>query len=170
MFRINDLPFQTIPASEAENVLKGKNGFLSFGGDKKKFAKCIEEGAAEICEVAVISQFKIEHEDEPDVPYGIVLTKDDRELCVDAVMCSGKAPFFKYSETAYDQFDAYEELAENEEKRKSAECRKGFVIHYYLGKNEFYKLIPPEWAADLKLVVPKLDEYAGSDCLYLLMD
>lgn len=168
MIRVIDLPFQTIPASEAQNVLKGKNGFLSFGGDKKKFAKCIEEGNAEICEVAVISEFEIEHDDEPDVPYGIVLTKDERELCTDAVLCCASTQFFNDRDALYDRFDAYEELADNEEKRKSATCKKGFVIHYYLGKQEHYKLIPPEWAADLKLLTPKLDEYSGHDCLYSL--
>ena len=168
MIHIGDLPFRAIPTFEAENVLKGKNGFLSLGGDKKKIANCIAEGDAEICEVAVVSEFEIEHEDDPDVPYGVILTTDRRELCVEAVMCCDSKQFFSYNEAPYNQFDACEELADNDEKRETAKCKKGYVIHYYLGKRELYKLIPPEWAADLKLLVPKLDEYGSFDCLYQL--
>ena len=115
MIHIEDLPFRAIPTFEAENVLKGKNGFLSLGGDKKKFAKCIEEGDAEICEVAVVSEFE-----------------------------------------------------NDAAKRQSAESKKGFVIHYFLGRDEYYKLIVPAWAKDLKLFVPELDSHYGHKCLVSL--
>lgn len=163
MIHVEDLPFQTIPASEAENVLKAKNGFLNLGGNKKKFAKCIEEGKAGICEVAVASQFWVE-EDDRERPYGVVLTKDDRELCAEGVMCFDEEVFFAMPEAPYGRYDAYRELSDDG-KRQAAECKKGFVIHYFLGKDEYYKLIVPKWAEDLKLLVPVLDDNYGYDFL-----
>lgn len=166
MTHIEALPFQTIPASEAENVLKAKNGFLNLGGNKKKFAKCIEEGKAGICEVAVASEFWVE-EDDTEYPYGVVLTKDGRELCAEGVMTFDEKVFFAQPEAPYGRYDAFKELSDDA-KRQAAECKKGFVIHYFLGKDEYYKLIVPEWAQDLKLLVPVLDDNYGRDFLIAL--
>lgn len=85
MVHIKDLPFVTVPASEAKNVLKGKSGFLSFGGDKKKLAKCIEAGKAGMCEVAVSGQYELDV-DGLKQNYGVILTKDTRELCAESVV------------------------------------------------------------------------------------
>lgn len=166
MIHVEDLPFQTIPASEAENVLKAKNGFLNHGGNKKKFAKSIEEGKAGICEVAVASQFWVD-EDDSEAPYGVVLTADSRELCAEGVMSFDEGVFFSMPEAPYGRYDAYKELSDDG-KRQTAECKKGFVIHYFLGKDEYYKLIVPEWANDLKLLVPVLDDNYGRNCLISL--
>lgn len=167
MINIKDLPFQPIPASEAENVLKAKNGFLSLGGAKKKFAKCIEEGKAALCEVAVVTQFWVD-DDDTDIPYGAVLTPDKSALCSEGVMCVGGKGFFSAPEAPYERFDVCEALENDEAKRRSVESKPGFVIHYFLGKDEYYKLIVPEWAKDLKLFVPEVDSHYGHESLVSL--
>ncbi len=166
MIHIKDLPFQTIPASEEENVLKAKNGFLSFGGAKKKFAKCIKEGKAELCEVAVVTQYWVD-DDDTDVPYGAVLTKEGRELCAEGVMCVGGDGFYSMADAPYLLEDVCEKL-ESDDARQSAESKPGFVIHYFLGGDEYYKLIRPEWAKDLKLFAPHVDDLFGHKSLYSL--
>ncbi len=167
MINVKDLPFQIIPTSEAENVLKAKNGFLSLGGAKKKFAKCIEEGKASLCEVEVVTEFWVD-DDDNEIPYGAVLTADKSELCIQGVMCVGGAGFYSEPDAPYLRDEVRKEFENDAAKRQSAESKKGFVIHYFLGKDEYYKLIVPGWAADLKLLVPNVDEYCGHNCLIAL--
>ena len=167
MIHIKDLPFRAIPASEAENVLKAKNGFLSLGGAKKKFAKCIAGGEAALCEVEVVTQFWVD-DDDRDIPYGAVLTADKSELCAEGVMCIGGDGFFSAPDAPYERCDVFRELASDDAKRRSAESKKGFVIHYFLGGDEYYKLIVPAWAQDLKLLVPEVDANYGHKCLVSL--
>lgn len=167
MIHIKDLPFRTIPAAEAENVLKAKNGFLSFGGAKKKFAKCIEEGRAELCEVAVVTQFWVD-DDDTDVPYGAVLTAEGRELCAEGVMCVGGDGFYSMADAPFEREDVCDRLADDAAMRQSAESVPGVVAHYFLGKDEYYKLIRPEWAKDLKLFAPHVDDRYGHESLVSL--
>ena len=163
MISVKDLPFTKIPASEAANVLAAKNGFLSFGGDKKKFAKSIEEGQAELCEVDVVSQYWVPAGDDDEIGYGVVLTKDGREL-VNVGIYSEKA-FYAVAEAPYGRFDMRKNLENDAETRKSASCKPGVVVHYFLGKEEIYQLITPEKAKDLKLLVPDLGGPAYGECL-----
>ena len=165
--QVKDLPFTKVAASEAANVLSGKSGFLSFGGAKKKLAKAIEEGKAELCEVLVVTQFWVDRQDN-EIPYGAVLTKDTRELCEEGVMCISGDGFYSAPDAPYDQYQTYKVLADNEEKRRNAECKPGFVFHYFLGSEELYRLITPAFAADLKLMSTHADDNSYYDSLYSL--
>lgn len=49
---VKELPYKTIPINVADEVENSKIGLFG-GGKKRKFAKCISEGKAEMAEVIV---------------------------------------------------------------------------------------------------------------------
>ncbi|MBO4914461.1 MAG: hypothetical protein J5449_04565, partial [Oscillospiraceae bacterium] len=168
MVHIKDLPFETIPASEAAKVLKAKSGFLSFGGDKKKFAKCIEEGKAGLCEVVVAGQSELQSGN-LSFNYGIVLTKETRELCEEIVLLpSDLGTFFDPQTSVIGIENARKELEADEGKRKALDGKPGYVIHHFIGDLEVYYLLTPEIVGDLAKLAP--EACPAGDCLYRLLD
>lgn len=163
MVSIKNLPFETIPASEAKNVLKGKSGFLSFGGDKKKLAKCIEEGKAGLCEVVVAGQSLVDA-DGLKFSYGVVLTKDTRELCEECVILpTDLGTFYDPQSSTYGRSNARGELENDEGKRKALDGKQGYVMHYFIGDLEVFYLLTPELAGDLAKLAP--EACPSNDCL-----
>lgn len=163
MIHVKDLPFETVPASEAAKVLKGKSGFLSFGGDKKKLAKCIEEGKAGWCEVVVAGQSQLDAGG-LKFNYGVVLTKDGRELCEECVILpTDLGTFFDPQSSAYGRDNARKELENDEGKRKSLDGKQGYVMHYFIGDLEVFYLLTPELAGNLAKLAP--EACPSNDCL-----
>ncbi len=168
MVSVKNLPFETVPVSEAKNVLKGKSGFLSFGGDKKKLAKCIEEGKAGICEVVVAGQSLVDAGG-LEFNYGVVLTKDARELCEECVILPNDlGTFFDPKSTPCGRDNARRELEEDEGKRKALAGKQGYVMHYFIGDLEVFYLLTPELAGNLAKLAP--EACPSNDCLLPLGD
>ena len=153
---VHDLPFKQVPpAREAE--LKYSKGI--FGGVKKKFAQGLLAGKVEACEVNVIDwQIPSFHSEGTsyEYPFCQIASKDDGTLCKEWCIVAREAYFSGAAEwTEEDCFNEAETEALNSKKRI------GYIMKYYLGKEERYILMDKKCYKDLNLIMCSIDPYFG---------
>ncbi len=155
MISVKDLPFVPVPA-EREAELKYRKGI--FGGAKKKFAQGLLEGKVWICEVRV-TDWKIDifRSDNSyfEYPFCQIVSREG-EPCKEWCVTSHEAYFAGAAEwTEEDPFDEAEVEALNRKKRI------GYIMKYYLGKEERYILMDKKGYKDLNLVMGDIEPYFG---------
>lgn len=142
---VADLKFKPVPAA-AEATYKYSKGI--FGGTKKKFAECILAGKAETAEIRVID-WRLECNSEggsyTDAPY-CQITTPDGVLIKEWVWANIGAYFSGAAEWVEDDEQNSEET---EAIRKKV--RIGYILHYFIGKKEYYQLIDKKQFKDLNL-------------------
>lgn len=153
---VHDLPFKQIPA-QREAELKYHKGI--FGGVKKKFAQSLLAGKVWACEV-LVTDWKSEcfHSENTyyDHCFCRIASKEDGTLCKEWCLVARQAYFSGAAEwTEEDPFDEEETKALNSKKRI------GYVMRYYLDKEERYILIDKKGFKDLNLVMDDIDPCFG---------
>ena len=153
---VHDLPFKQVPAQK-EAELKYSKGI--FGGVKKKFAQSLLAGKVWVSEVQVVDwrmwdSFRSQNS-YFDYPFCKIATEDGT-ICKEWCIVAYEAYFFGAAEwTEEDPFDEAEVEALNNKKRH------GYVLKYYLGKEERYILIDRKGYKDLNLVMDSIEPYFG---------
>lgn len=155
MISVRDLPFRPVPA-QRESELKYSKGI--FGGVKKKFAQSLLEGKVWAYEV-LVTDWRIPIFRSPnsytEYPFCQVALKDGT-LCKEWCVTAREAYFSGAAEwTEEDPFNEAEVNALNAKKRI------GYILKYYLGKEERYILIDKKGYKDLNLVMDSIDPYFG---------
>lgn len=156
MIRVHDLPFKSVSA-QREAELKYSKGI--FGGVKKKFAQSLLEGKVWTCEVRVID-WKIpvfrSTSTYYEYPFCRIATRDGEAICKEWCIVASEAYFYGAAEwTEEDPFDEAEVEALNQKKRI------GYIMKYYLGKEERYILIDKKGYKDLNLVMDSIEPSFG---------
>ncbi|MCR5717372.1 MAG: hypothetical protein K6G23_11035 [Lachnospiraceae bacterium] len=146
------MEFTPIPAEIADTLADAKAGFLG-GGDKKKFIACIREGKAEYAEVAVVQfrQKTVEYrEDDTDKTnfYVKVANMDGTVLKEDVAVAEYPAGYVEHSNAP---------MTQSADVIDPSLYKHMFVIHYYLGKKEYFLAIKPSEFKDLSKIVKFVD-------------
>lgn len=153
---IHDLPFKQVPP-QREAELKYHKGI--FGGVKKKFAQGLLDGRVFACEVQV-TDWKIEsfHSEGSyyEYPFCQIASNEDGTLCKEWCIVAFNAYFYGAAEwTEEDSFDEAEIEALNKKKRY------GYIMKYYLGKEERYILMDKKCFKDLNKIMDSIEPYFG---------
>ena len=153
---VYDLPFVQVPASR-EAELKYSKGI--FGGVKKNFAQSLLEGKVWACEVRVID-WKIElfrsEGDYFEYPFCKIASCESGAICKEWCIVCREAYFSGAAE--WTEEDSFNEAEIEALKKKK---RIGYIMKYFLGKEERYILIDKKCFKDLNLVMGSIDPYFG---------
>ena len=156
MISVHDLPFTQAPAAR-ESELKYSKGI--FGGVKKKFAKSLLEGKVWACEVLVIDwKIEIFRSDGTyyEHPFCRIASRENGAVCKEWCITCREAYFSGAAE--WTEEDPFDEAEIEALKRKK---RIGYIVKYYLGKEERYILIDKKCLKDLNLIMGSIDPSFG---------